>query len=179
MAWQVKQSIDFGDTHLFRPVGDLYDLISRTDLTFLDHPEIKSRTLMRNKQRRHLRIAHANANAVASHSRLRHLEYRATDPITIADADFIIWKAVNGQVFAKLSVLEVVPLKVLLPVSVGVELIDHHCAMFSAMSLQVTLAIAIEIETARHQPSRHRLLPDSGANHLALPLDVARQTYIH
>jgi hypothetical protein len=135
MARQVKQRINLGDAYPLRSVSNLHNLISRTDLAFVDYPEIESRPPMGNKQGWHLRIAHANANAVASYSRLGHLEYRITNPVTIADADLVVGKAVYCQVLAKLSILEVVPLKVILPVAIGIELIHHHCAMFPAMSL--------------------------------------------
>ncbi len=88
-------------------------------------------------------------------------------------------QALDGQVFAKLAILEIIPLKIGFPVAIGLELIHHHRAMLSTMSSQVSLSIAIDIETARHQSSGHGLLPDSGAHHLALPLDVARETHIH
>src|SRR5271165_5699790 len=179
MAWKVKQPIDFGNTDLFRPVSDFHDLISGPDLAFFDDSEIKPRTLMRNEQGRHLRIPHAYANSVASHSRLGHLEYRITNPVTIPKADLIVGEAVNRKVLAKLSVLEVVLLKVILPVAIGVELIHHHRAMLPAMPLQVPLAIPVEIETASHHPTDHRLLPDSGVNDFALPHDLTRETYIH
>jgi hypothetical protein len=51
--------------------------------------------------------------------------------------------------------------------------------MFPTVPCQVTLAIAIEIEAARHHSTRQGTLPDSSAYHLALPLNIAGQTDIH
>jgi hypothetical protein len=65
------------------------------------------------------------------------------------------------------------------PVPVGLELIDHHRAMLTAMSSEISLTVAINIETPRRHSSGHGLFPDSGVNQLALPLDVARETDIH
>jgi hypothetical protein len=44
---------------------------------------------------------------------------------------------------------------------------------------KVALAIAIQVETARHHPPGDGPLKDGSADYLALPLDIARQPYIH
>ena len=173
MFRKIKQSIDLGDRDALRSIGHLEDRVSRADLAFLDHAEVEPRPLMRNEQRGHLRIAHPYADAIASDPRLRHFEQRVANSIAIANADFVIGEAIDGQVFSKLTVLEVLPIKVVFPVSVGFELIHHHRPVLSTMSSEVPLSVSIDIEAARHHPSGHRPLPDSGVNYPALPLDVA------
>jgi hypothetical protein len=51
---------------------------------------------------RHASFIHPNANAVASNPWLGYLKYGITDPIPITDADLVIWKPFDGEVFAKL-----------------------------------------------------------------------------
>ncbi len=164
---------------LLRPVGDLHDLVSCADFSFFNHAEIEARALVGNEQAGHLRIGHANADSIAGDSRLGDFEQRAADAVTIADADLVIGKTIDGQVFAELTILKVMSLQLLLPVAIGVELIDHHGAVLSAVPCQISLSVAVEVQTPRHHPAGDRLLPDSRAHDFALPFDIARKTDIH
>jgi hypothetical protein len=51
--------------------------------------------------------------------------------------------------------------------------------MLSAVPCKIALAIAIQVETARHHPAGDGPLKDGSVDYLALPLDIARQPYIH
>src|ERR1700679_2075239 len=99
MAGQIQEPIDFGYRDLFGSFGDLHDLVARADLAFLNDTEIESGPLMGNEQAGHLRVEHANADSITSDSWLRHLEQRAADPVTIADADLVVCQTFDGQVF--------------------------------------------------------------------------------
>jgi hypothetical protein len=127
---------------------------------------------MRDQECRHLRVVHPYTDAIAGDSRLRHFKQRAADPVAISDADLVIGKAIDCQVLAELTILEVVTLEVRLPVAIGVELIDHHSTVLSAVTRDVALTITVEIETARNHPACYGPLPDSGADHFALPFDI-------
>jgi hypothetical protein len=164
---------------VFWSISDLHDLVACADFTFLNHTAIEAWTLMRDQQSGHLRVIHAYADAIAGNPRLRHFKQRTADAVAIADADLIIGKTFYRQVLAELTVLRVVPLKMLLPVAIGVELIDHYGAVLSAVSCEVALSITIEIETARHYPAGYRLFPYGRSDDSALPFDVARKADIH
>jgi hypothetical protein len=49
---------------------------------------------------------------------LGYFEQRATYLISVTDADLIVWKTIDGQVFTELTILEVVAVELLLPVTV-------------------------------------------------------------
>jgi hypothetical protein len=134
---------------------------------------------MGNKECRHLRVIHSYADAIAGNSRLRYLEECAPDAVAISNADVAIGKTLDGEVLTEVAILKILPLQLLRPVTVGVELIHHQGAMLSAVPCKVALAIAIQVETARHYPPGDGLLKDGSADYLALPLDIARQPYIH
>jgi hypothetical protein len=70
------------------------------------------------------------------------------------------------------------PLKVVLPISIGVELIDHHSAVLAPVSMQVSLSVPIKIETASYHSADYGFLPDSGAYYLSLPLNVSRKAHV-
>ena len=110
MARQIKQSVDFGHADLLWPVGYLHDFISGADLPFFDNAEIKPRALVGNQQAGHLRFTHANADPVARDSRLGYLEHCPANAVTVADADLVVGKTLDGKVFAELTILKVIPL---------------------------------------------------------------------
>ena len=164
---------------MLRAVGNLHDLVARADLPFFDDTAIKAWPLMRDQERRHLRVVHPYTDAIAGDARLRYFKQRAADPVAISDADLVIAKAIDCQVLAELAILEVVTLEVRLPVAIGVELIDHHSTVLSAVACEIALTIAVKIETARHHPARYRSLPDSGVDHFALPFDIDWKADVH
>jgi hypothetical protein len=110
---------------------------------------------------------------------LRHLEQRAADPVTIADADLVVSKTIDGQIFAELTVFKVLALQLLLPIAVGSKLIDHYGAVLSAVPCQISLPVAIQVQAPCHHPAGDRLFPDTSVNQFSLPLDIAGKTNIH
>ena len=59
---------------------------------------------MRDEQRRHLRLVHPDADAVARDPRLADLEQRRTDAVAVTDADLVIGEAGDREVLAELPV---------------------------------------------------------------------------
>ncbi len=54
-------------------------------------------------------------------------------------------------------------------------MVDHYGPVFPAMACEVSLAVAVEVQAARHDASRDGLLPDAGVYNFALPFDVTWQ----
>ena len=100
------------------------------------------------------------------------------DEVCIGDR-YRIGEAGHGEIFAERTVAQVVPAKVLLPVPVGLDLVDQHCPLLAAVPVRVTLAIAVDVEPADHGRAAHRVLPHSGVDGAAHPRDVLRQTDVH
>ena len=175
---QIQQRIGLGDGHAFGTGQDLDDRVAGLDLALLEDAEVKARPVMRDDQRGHLRVVHPDAEAIAGHPRLRHLEQRAADPVMIADAHLRVGQAVDREILAELAVDEVVAAKLSLPVEIRFNLIDEDCAMLAAMAGEIALAIPVEVEPPRHATALHRRFPDAGVDSLALPRDVARETDI-
>jgi hypothetical protein len=134
---------------------------------------------MRYQQGRHLRIAHSNADPIASDAWLCHLEDRIANSVPISDADLTIRQTVNGEILSKLPVFEIVPAELALPIPIRVELIDHHGTLFATMALEIPLAIAIQIQSASNDTVRYGLLPNCGADQLALPFEFTRKADIY
>jgi len=76
------------------------------------------------EQRRHSRFIHANADAVASHARLCYFKNRITNAVSITDADLVIRKRFDSEVFAELTETKITATQEALPVMVGVHLVD-------------------------------------------------------
>jgi hypothetical protein len=73
------------------------------------------------------------------------LEQGAADPVSIANAHRVVGQSVDGEVLAELSVDEVAPLQLLLPVAVRFDLIDVDRALLTAVAGQVALTVPVEI----------------------------------
>ena len=105
---------------------------------------------MLDHQRGHFRLVHANTQPVTGNARLRHLEQGTTDPVAVSDTHFCIRQTIDGKVLSELSVNEVISSKVVLPVPIGIHLIDEHSPTFAAVTGQVTLSVAVYVEPAHH-----------------------------
>ena len=174
MPRQIEQRVDIRDCEILGPLRDLDDLVAGTDLALLQHAEIESGSVVRHQERGNPRVVHPNADAVAGHARLRHLEQRAPDAITVADTDLVIRQAVHGEVLAELAVSEIAATEGAFPVSIGVDLVGHHGAVLAAVAAEIPLPVSIEVEPPDRAAPRDRVLPDSGVDGLAAPLDVLR-----
>src|ERR1700690_3764116 len=62
---------------------------------------------------------------------------------------------------------------------VRIHLVDEYGAVLPAVTGEIGLRIAIDIELAHHSPSRNRRFPDCGSDSFAVPCHVARQTDIY
>jgi hypothetical protein len=176
MTGQIQQPVDFCHGDLLWPVGYLHNFVSGADFPFFNDAEIEAGALVGNEQAGHLRFTHANADPVAGDSGLGYLEHYTANAVTVADADLVVGKTLDGQVLAELTVFEVIPLQLVLPVAVGIELIDHHSAILSAMAAQISLPISVNIEAPHHHPAGNWLFPDGRIDDFSLPLDVAWKT---
>jgi hypothetical protein len=116
--------------------------------------------MMRDEQRWHARLIHADADAVARDARLRNFKYRATNAVAIADAHLAIEKSLDGEVFAELAKGKIAPAQKTLPVMVRVHLIDKYRALFSTVTREIGLLVTIDVELPHHSPSTNWRFPD-------------------
>jgi hypothetical protein len=133
---------------------------------------------MRDEQRRHLRVIHSNPEPITGNAGLRYLKYRATDSVPVSNADFIVRQTIDSKILSELPVLKVIPPELALPISIGLDLIDHQGALFAAMTLKICLAISIQIQAPNKDAIRHGAFPDCGTDEFALPFNFARKTNI-
>jgi hypothetical protein len=63
----------------------------------------------------------------------------SANPISIADANLVIGQTIDREVSPQLTVFEVIPSKVNLPVSIGPQLINHYGALLSTVANEVNL----------------------------------------
>ena len=107
------------------------------------------------------------------------LEQRAADLITVADAHGIVGQSFDREVLAELSVDEVGPLQLLLPVVIRFDLVDEDGSLLTPVAGQVALTVSVQIQPADPTAATHRILPDPGVYSATLPLDVARKSDVH
>jgi hypothetical protein len=179
VAGQIKQPVDFLNSDTLGAVGNLHNLVSRADLSFLNHTAIEARSFVRDQERWHRGVVHSYTDAITGDAWLRHFKQCTADTVPISNADLVIGKTIDCQVLAELAILEVVTLEMRLPVAVGAELIDHHSTVFSAVACEIALTITVKIEPPRHHPACYGSLPDSGVDHFALPFDIGWKADVH
>ena len=175
MISRIKQGIDLRHAHAFGALRDLFDPVSRADLAFLDDPEIKTRTPVRYHQRRHFRMIETQTEPVASDAWLADFEDRAADPVAVANKDLCVGQPIDREIFAEIAMNEVRPAKMIGPVTIGIELVDHEGALLAAVACQIGLSIAGQIEPSREDAPFDRLFPDRGADDFSPPRHVTRQ----
>jgi len=64
--------------------------------------------------------------------------------------------------------------KVSLSIMIGTDLVYDHRPLLAAMSGEISLPIAIDVESPDQAPALNRFIPDARVHRLAAPVDVAR-----
>src|SRR6476619_2748945 len=172
LAGQVEQRVDIGDAELMRTPAGQHDVVARMDEALADNPEIEARAMLRDKEIGHLGHAEAHADAKAGDAGLSDFELGLADPVAVADADVAIGQPADGEVLPEVARLQVIAAQVVAPVVLRLGLVDHDGALLSAMPREVTLAVAVDVETTRHHRPLDRRLPDTGVNSLAVPRHI-------
>jgi hypothetical protein len=134
---------------------------------------------MRYEQGCHPRFIHANADAIARYARLCHFKYRITDAVAIANADLVIRKLLNGEIFSELAEDEVFTSENAFPVVISIHLINKNGALLPTMTAEIALRIANNIELAHHLSALHWTFPDRGTDSLTVPCHVTWKTDIY
>ena len=143
MVRRIEKRVDLCDSHSLVRLSHLHDFVASTHLAFPENAEVEPRPSTRCQQSRHPGLVHPNADAIAGNTRLGDLEQRAADLITIANAHAIIGQSFDREVFAELSVYEVAPLQLLLPIAIRFDLVDEDGALLASVPGQVALTISV------------------------------------
>src|SRR5215469_14938318 len=107
MSCQIQECINTGYRHPLRTIANFHDIIAGANFPFLQHAKVESWSSMCNKQSGHPRLVHADAHAIARHARLCYLKYGIANSVSITDADLVIRKPFDGEVFAELAETEI------------------------------------------------------------------------
>src|SRR5258707_1813057 len=84
----------------------------------------------------------------------------------------------DGEILSELPISEVVSAQLVLPIPIGINLVDKYGPAFAAVAGQVPLSVTVYVESAYHAQALNRRLPNGGMDGLALPSNVARHAYI-
>src|SRR5262245_23126400 len=143
MIGRIEERVYLCDSHSLLCLSHLHDFIAGAHLAFQQDAEVKPRPSAGCQQCRHPGLVHSNADAIAGNARLSDLEQRAADLITVADAHGIVWPPFDRQGIAELSVDEVRPFQLPLPIAIRFELVDEDGALLPPMPGQVALAVSL------------------------------------
>ena len=179
MSRQIQQPIHLGDRDPFRTIGDFYGFVAGTYFSFLQHAKVESWSSVLHEQGWHARLVHADTDAVAGNARLGHFEYRITNAVPITDADLVIGKSLDGEVLSELAETKITAIQNVFPVTVGIDLVDKYCALLPAMTVEIGLRVAVNVELACHPTPVDRRFPDRRSDSLLVPCHVARKADIN
>src|SRR5947207_13049556 len=179
MVGRIEERVDLCDSHSLFRLPHLHDFVAGAYRAFLQNAEVEPWSSAGCQQCRHPWLVHPNAHAIAGNARLGDLEQRVADLITVADAHGIVGQPFDREVLAELSVDEVGPLELLLPVAIRFDLVDEDGALLTPVPGQVALTVSVQFQPADPTAATHWILPDRGVHGATLPLDVARKSDIH
>src|SRR5262245_53310035 len=126
MMRRVQQCIDLGNGHALWSSSDREDRVAGADLALLEDAQVEARPSAGGQERGHLRLVHANPDAVAGGPRLGHLEQRSPDPVAVTDADLVIRQSLDREVLAELPVGEIAAAQPFLPVTIRFDLVGEY-----------------------------------------------------
>src|SRR5262252_1768063 len=131
MIGRIEESVYLCDGHSLLRLSDLHDFVAGAHLAFPQNAEVESRPSAGCQQCRHPGLVHPNADAVAGHARLSDLEQCTADLVSIADANGIVRQSFDRKVLAELSVDEVGPVELVLPVAIRFDLVDEDGSLLT------------------------------------------------
>src|SRR5262245_42530594 len=118
MISRIEERVDLCDGHSLLRLSHLYDFVAGAHFAFPQDAEVEPRPSTGCQQRRHPGLVHPNADAIAGNARLSDLEQSAADLIAGTDANSVVGQSFDREILAELSVDEVGPLQLLLPIAI-------------------------------------------------------------
>src|SRR5215831_12080835 len=118
MIGRIEERVDFYDRHSLWRLSYFDDFVSGAHLAFIQNAEVEARPSATCQQCGHPGLVHPNADAIARHAGLSDLEQCTADSITVADTNGIVRQSLDREVLAELSMDEVGPVELLLPVAI-------------------------------------------------------------
>src|ERR1700686_346501 len=152
MSWQIQQGVNIGHTDSLWTISNFYNVIACTNFSLPQHAKVESWSVMCYEQRWHTRLVHADADAVARHSWLRHFKFSATNSVSIADAHIVISKPLDGEVFAELTESKITAAQKTLPVMVRVHLVNKNGTLLPSVTGEIGFRIPTDIELSHPSP---------------------------
>src|SRR2546430_17436193 len=80
--------------------------------------------------------------------------YRVTNAVAIANADLVIKKSLDGEIFSELAESKIAAAQKALPIMVRVHLVDDYVAVVPSVARQIGLRMTIDIELVLQSQSR-------------------------
>jgi len=179
MAGQIQQPVDLSNAHALRAGADFDYFLTGLDLAFPQHAKIEAWPAVSNQQSSHPRFVHPYADAIAGDSRLGDLEERATDAELVADTDLRIGQTLNCEILSELSKGEIYAVEFILPVAIGIDLVNEYCTVLAPVAHQIPLRVTLDVQSPHHALAVNWILANGCADSLSAPSDLTRQTYIH
>src|SRR5262249_38083681 len=109
---------------------------------------------------------------------LADFEDGTADPEPVADADLVISQPIHREILAEAAANEIRSAKIILPIAIGSELIDHDGPLLAAVAGKIALTISDQVEPPGNDPAIDRRLPYPCSDGPAAPQHVLWQSDI-
>ncbi len=93
---QVEHGVGFDDAEALGAVSDFGDFVAGGDFAFFQDTKIKTGAMVGDEERGHLRLVHADADAIAFDAGPGDFEKSGAEAETVADADLSVGRTVDG-----------------------------------------------------------------------------------
>src|SRR5713101_5160171 len=143
MIGRIEERVDLCDGHLLLRLSHFHNFVAGAHFAFAQNAKVEPRPSAGCQQSRHPGLVHPDADTIASNSRLSDLEQRAAYLITVANAHGIVGQSFDREVLAELSIDEVGPLQLLLPIAIRFDLVDEDGSLLTPMPGEVALTVSV------------------------------------
>jgi hypothetical protein len=167
------QASDFRDRDGTGVAGEQLDFIAGANFAFARDCQVETGAGGGEKALDHLVGLKTDAQFVARQARLRGNHFGGAHDEAVAEMHGIFQQAIRGEVFPEDAKGKIAAGQFLLPVGIVLDGVAVDGFVFTAMNLEVGLTVTIQIQLAKSDAARDRLLEDAGGDPGVVPGDFA------
>jgi len=168
------EASDFRDADSVWIQSNSFDLIASADFPFAGDGEVEAAAAAGEESSDHIVGLKPYAKFVTRKAWLRHNYFRGANGETIAEMDFVFVQTLCGEVFSKDRSGKFLSGQFLFPIIVVLDGVAVDGFLRAAVDGEVSLTVAVQIQSAQTDASLHRFFENAGGYRLAVPEHVAR-----
>jgi hypothetical protein len=97
----------------------------------------------------------------------------------VADTDPRIRQTLYCKVFSELPKGEICAVEFILPVAIGIDLVNEYSTVLPPVGCQIPLRVTLDVQSPHHALAVNWILPNGCEDSLSAPGDLTRLTHIY